>query len=197
MRKEKGSKKKLFVILGAGFIVLSMVLSIFGIFIDNQSQSIPDYNKHSFKVIDNGYKTKINGTYKEFRYYPADLENINLSSGILSQIQNSQAIAFVFDPEDNITDNLLYIDLIRYEMESQVDKPVYFGVSKNSTKYPLSVVNCSSATDYLPIIMINSSADTGFYITEDNPYCIIMNARLKNILAAKDRLLYAYYGIMQ
>jgi hypothetical protein len=196
MKEHRNKGKKLSVILVTAFIVFSMVISIFAIVVDNQSQSIPDYNKHSFRFTDNGYKTKINKTYIEFYYYPSDLEEINLSSEIISKIKNSQGIGFVFDPEDNITDNLLYIDVMRYDLETQLDKPVYFGISSNSTKYALSVVNCSSAADYLPIIIINTSADTGFHVS-DNPNCIILNARLKNLLAAKDRLVYAYYGVMQ
>ncbi|MGV8141343.1 MAG: hypothetical protein ACP5NW_02795 [Candidatus Woesearchaeota archaeon] len=195
MRDKHKDKKRFSVILVTAFIVFSMVVSIFAIVLDNQSQSIPDYNKYSFAFTDVGYKTKINNKYLDFYYYPADLENINMSSDIISLLKNSQSIGFVFDPEDNVTDNLLYIDVIRYDLQTQLDKTVDFGISQNSTKYILPVMDCSSAAEYYPIIIIDTSSDDGFAVS-DNPYCIVMNARLKNILAAKDRLVYSYYGVM-
>lgn len=200
MKKHKSSGKKLSVILVTGFIVFSMVISIFAIVLDNPSQDVPSYNKYSFAYTNNnGYKTKINDKYMEFYYYPADLERINLSNEIMTKIKSSGSIAFVFDPNDNRTDNLMFIDAIRYDLESQsqLDKLVYFGITSNSTKYLLTVADCSQATDSQPMILINtSSSDVGFFQTE-NPNCIIMNAKLRDILAAKDRLVYTYYGVMK
>ena len=196
MKKRKDSKK-LMVILVSIIIVSSMIISIFAIVVDNQNQNSLDYNKHSFTVLDNGYKTKINGTYMDFYYYPSDLERISLSPGILSKIRGAQALAFAFDPNVNVTDNLLYVDTFRYDIQTQMDKPVYFGITGKSDKYgSLPIVGCENATSYLPLILINIYADTGFNVSEEYPNCIIMNGKLKEILALKDRLVYGYYGIM-
>jgi hypothetical protein len=204
-------KKRISIIFTVGIAII-MVASIFAIVIDNQSQGLPQYNKHSFVLTNaneltgtNGYKTKINGTFQEFYYYPSDLERINLSSNIITTIKNGQGIGFIFNPEENLTDNLQYIDVIRYELQSQIDKPVYFGITQNSskydlpvaTKYSLPIVDCDSATAQFPLILINTSLDTSFIESTNNPNCIIMNAKLRELLAAKDRLVYSYYDIMK
>jgi len=199
MKKNKSDKKKWTVIIVSAFIVFSMVISIFAIIIDNQNSGTLSYNKHSFIMTDTGFKTKISGKYMDFYYYPSDIERINISSDIISKIQQSQGIAFVFDPFDNVTDNLQYIDVVRYEAQSQFDKPVYFGITANSSNYALPIVDCGNATSAFPFIMIdtsNNAQGATFSISKDNPNCIIMNARLKDLLAAKDRLVYTYYDIM-
>ncbi len=204
MKEKKNNKKKWMVIIVAGIIVFSMVMSIFAVVLDNMDQAIPNYNKHSFVSTDNGYKTKINGAYMNFYNYPGDLENIPLSTDIASKLKKGQGIGIIFNPEEEIQDNLQYIDVVRYELQLEIDKPVYFGITKNTTqtdlsvatKYSLPVVECDSATAEFPLILINISMNTSFIISDTNPNCIIMNAKLRNILAAKDRLLYTYYGVM-
>jgi len=81
-------------------------------------------------------------------------------------------------------------------LQSELDKPTYFGIITNSTKYTLPVVVCANATAEFPLIMINISSNTSFYVSQEYPNCIIMNAKLKELLAAKDRLVYTYYGVM-
>jgi hypothetical protein len=196
MRERKNNKKKWMGILVAAIIVFSMVISIFAVVVDNQSQSLPDYNKHSFMNTNNGYKTKINGKYIEFYNYPSDLERITIETGVMAKIKNSQGMAFIFNPEEPVVDNLQYIDLIRYDLQSQLDKPTYFGITQNSTKYTLPIIGCANATAEFPLILINVSSNTSFYVSEEYPNCIIMNAKLRDLLAAKDRLVYTYYGVM-
>jgi len=193
--KYERNKKRTNIIFTVG-IAFIMIASIFAIVLDNQSQGSNDYNKHTILSSGNGYKTKINGKYMEFYYYPGDLERIPLSADVMAKIKNSQGVAFIFDPTENVSDNLQYIDVIRYDLQTQMDKPTYFGITKNSTKYTLSIVTCANATQAFPFILINMSTDTGFNVSTDNPNCIIMNAKLRDLLAAKDRLIYTYYGVM-
>jgi hypothetical protein len=175
-----------------------MVASIFAFVVldTGQSDNSPTYNGKKFTITDNGYKTQINGKYIDFYYYPGDLERISLDPNIMAKIKASQGVVFVFDPEDNVTDNLVYIDVMRYELQSQIDKPVYFGITKNSTKYTLPVVDCRNSSFYMPFILINSSSTTNFNVSQEYPDCIIMNGKLKELLALKDRFVYTYYGIM-
>lgn len=199
MKHKKDDKKKWTIIIVSAFIVFSMIISIFAILVDNQDSGTPDYNKHSFVTTTTGFKTKIAGNYINFDYYPSDIENINISSNIISTFTQSVGVAFVFDPNDNITENLQYIDLLRYDLQSQLNKTVYFGITTNSSAYTLPVVSCDNATAAFPFIMINTTDNidgTYYSVSNANPNCIIMNARLKDLLAAKDRLVYTYYGIM-
>jgi len=196
MRDKKDNKKKWMGILVAGIIVFSMIISIFAIVVDNQSQTTPDYKTHSFMTTNTGFKTKINGKYFDFYNYPTDLERIPLDASVLAKIKTGQGMAFIFDPTDNTTDDLQYIDLIRYDLQTQMDKPTYFGITENSTKYSLPVLSCANSTAEFPLVLINISSDTSFYSSQDYPNCIIMNGKLKELLADKDRLVYTYYGIM-
>ncbi len=195
MKKRNDNKKKWGVIITTSIIVFSMVFSIFAIMIDNQSQGVPDYNKHSFVMTNDGYKTKISGKYLNFYYYPTDIEYIQLDSSITTMIKNSQGIAIAFNPNDTI-DNLQYIDLIRYDLQTQLDKPTYFGMTQKSSSYELAVVGCANSTIEFPIIIINASASTEFVRSSENPSCIIMNGKLKSLMATKDRLVYSYYNVM-
>jgi hypothetical protein len=203
MKKRAEEKKKWPIILVAGFIMFSMIISIFAIVLDNQSSSVPDYNKNSFVVTTNGYKTEINGKYMDFYYHPLDVESIKFDKYITYQLQGMSGLGIVFDPNQNITDNLIYIDVFRYDLQMQLDKDLYYGILNASEKYPnIPVVNCSVATPEYPLIVINtnitnSDRNTMFSISEENSNCIILNAKLRDLLAAKDRLVYTYYGVME
>lgn len=198
MRKDRyEQKKKRTGIVITVIMAFLMIASIFTIVIDNQSQGIPNYNGHKFVGTDYGYKTKINGQYMDFYYHPSDLERISMSPDIIRLINSSTGIAFVFNPEDNVSDNLQYVDIVRYDLSSQIDKLVYFGMTQESDKYQFTIVDCANATKEFPFVVMNYSVDTGFHVSQDNPYCIIMNAKFMELLAAKDRLVYSYYGIME
>ncbi len=205
MKQDKREKRKQRVNIIMTIIVgVLMVASIAGYaIIDNGSVSGNlKYNKNSFSVIQDNYgnsyyRTKINNKYMDFYYYPSDIERINYSSDITPLLKNSQAVVFAFDPNDNSSDDLVFIDTIRYDLGQQLDKPTYFGILNASSNYQLPVISCMNASYYTPMFIINISTDTGFEASSGNPYCIYMNAKLKDILAAKDRIVYTYYGVMQ
>lgn len=196
MRHRKDNKRKWGVIITTAIIVFSMIFSIFAIVIDNQSQSIPQYNKHSFTLTEYGYRTKVADKYLDFYYYPTDIERITIDATIVNTLKNSEGIAVVFNPNDNITANLEYIDLIRYELPLQLDKTIYFGITEQSSRYGLQILGCENSTEMYPLILINISSNTSFVKSQEYPGCFIMNAKLKDLIAARDRMIYSYYGIM-
>jgi hypothetical protein len=168
-----------------------MIISIFGVMLGNPDQTLK-YGKQKFTPLDNGYITTINGESLLFQYYPSELERINLSEDIQSKIANSQAIIIVFNP--NMTDEeLQYIDYIRYELQTKIEKPMGFGILKESEKYALNILSCDNATNEIPFIIINDSSETAFSMQGD---CIYMNARLRDNIAAAERLIYTSYGVM-
>ncbi len=191
-RKEKTNYGMIFF---AVFIILSMVFSIFIIILDNPSQGTLVYNKKDFSVTETGtYKVKIDGKFMEFNYYPSELERIPLSPETLSTIKKAQNVIVIFDP-NMTTEDLMFSDLARFELQTQLPVSLGFAMTKDSALYALPVVQCEQATAEYPIIFINSSSTTGF-ITTENPYCIVMNGRLREIVASKDRLVYTYLGVM-
>jgi len=189
--KQKNNSKK-YVIIMAVFICLSMIVSIFAVVLDNPENNL-SYGKYNFKVTDNGYKTKIDGKYYDFQYFPSELESINMSASTRDTIKNSQMVIIVFDP-DSGQDNLIYTDFTRFDLVAQLGKPVGFGVTNMSSQYAFNLLDCNNASKPVPIILINISSVPSIYESGDG--CIIMNARLKDIVAAKDRLLYSVLGVM-
>jgi hypothetical protein len=190
MRKEKN--KKIGVIIFTLFISLTMILSIFAIVLDNQDNSLK-YNGFKFSLTNDGYRVKINNTTDTFQYYPAELENFNLSQSTKDLLSNSVAVALLFDPNSTV-DDLSYIDYARFNFDNVIDKPVYFGITQESEGYTLPVLTCENATAEIPFIVFNSSSETS--IVENNN-CIILNAKLKEILAVEERIAYQMLGVMK
>lgn len=189
--------KKMYVIIFAIIVSLSMIGSIFGIILDNYQTNKIKYGKYSFTVTNAGtYNVKINGKMTEFMYFPTDLERIPFDAGIKDKLLNSQAFVLLFDPVES-NDSLEFIDLMRYELPNQISKQVVFGITRQSDKYIMPVLSCDNATATVPFVIITDSSNTSIVFDPLNNNCIIMNARLKDVLAAQDRLVYTLNGVMQ
>lgn len=193
-RKEK---KNFYVIALAVLITISMIGSIFAIVLDNYQSNNIKYGKYSFVVTNTGtYKVKVNGQFMEFTYFPSDLERIPLDSRVKEKLSNSAAFAIIFDPVES-NQSLEFVDYVRYEIQNQVQKQVFFGITQESERYLLPVLGCDNATAAVPLILIVNSDNTSIAIDKDNENCILMNARLRDIIAAKDRIVYSMNNIMQ
>jgi len=190
MKKEKN--KKWGVIIFTLFISLTMILSIFAIVLDNQSTSLK-YNGFKFLQTNDGYKVNVNGVAYTFQYYPTQLENFNLSQNTNDILSNSVAIAILFDPNSTL-DDLMYIDYARFNFDDRTDKPIYFGITQESETYLFPVLSCDNATAEVPFIVFNISTETS--IVQDNN-CIILNAKLLEIMAVEERISYQMLGVMK
>lgn len=174
------------------FIALSMILSIFAIVLDNQSNQLK-YNGYKFSLTNEGYKVKINGRVHTFQYYPSQLESFNLSDDTKKMLSESVALAMLFSP--NLTaDDLSYIDYSRFDFDDKIDKPVYFAITEESESYLLPILSCENATSEVPFLFFNISTDTSIV---QNGNCIIMNAKLMDIIALEERISYQMLGVMR
>ncbi len=190
MRKKE--PKRWGVILVTLFIALSMILSIFAIVLDNQSNQLK-YNGYKFSLTTEGYKVKVDDRVHTFRNYPSQLESFNFSDSSKNLLSESVAIAMLFNP--NLTvDDLSYIDYSRFDFDDKIDKPVYFAVTEESESYLLPVLGCENATSEIPFLVFNMSTETS--IVEDGN-CIIMNAKLMDIIALEERIAYQMLGVMR
>jgi hypothetical protein len=195
--RHKQKESKTFVIVLAVIITLSMVGSIFGVVLSNYQTDTIKYGKYSFTITNAGtYKAKIDGKMMEFNYYPSELERIPVDPGVKDKILNAQAVVLLFDPVAS-NDSLEYIDFIRYEMQSQFPVQTAFGITNESDKYIMPVLRCENATIEVPFIILNNSANTSIVFDPNNNNCIIMNARLLEVIAAKDRLAYLLNNVME
>lgn len=190
MRKKE--PKRWGVILVTLFIAFSMIISIFAIVLDNQSNNLK-YNSFKFSLTTDGYKVKINDKVHTFQYYPSELENFNLSQNTKDLLSKSIAIALVFDPNSS-QDDLMYIDYARFSFDERTDKPVYFAVTEESDNYLFPVLTCNNATAEIPFILFNISTETSI-VEQGN--CIILNAKLREILALEERISYQMLGVMK
>jgi len=193
--EQRKKRVNIIITIVVGFL---MVASIFAyvIFDTGQSNNELSYNKFTFQTVNNGYRTKINGAYYDFTYYPSELERINISNDIAGKLMNAQGIIFVFDPNETI-DNLQYSDYVRLDLSKQLTTPVIFGITEPSNTYTsMMVLGCTNATAQYPFILLNISSSSTFEQDSKYPDCIIMNAKLKEIIALKDRLVYRMLGVM-
>lgn len=195
--KHKDKDRKTFVIVLAIIITLSMVGSIFGVVLSNYQSDNIKYGKYSFTITNTGtYKVKIDGKMMEFLYYPSELERIHVDPGIKYKILNAQVITLIFDPVES-NDSLEFIDYIRYDIQNQIPKQTVFGITQQSDKYLMPVLSCDNATVEVPLIVVHNSDNTSIVLDNNNDNCIIMNARLREVIAAKDRLVYLVNGVME
>ena len=190
MKKEKS--KKTFIIVITTFIALSMIVSIFAVVVDNQGSKL-EYNNQKFTLTEQGYKTKINGNYYIFQYFPAEIESITLTPEAKSLLDNSQGLIVLFDPNAD-SENLLYLDFARFSMDEKLDRQIFFAVTNESAAYALPVLSCQNATSSLPIIYFNLSTEVS--VTNDGS-CIIANAKLREILGVEERMVYHMLGVME
>ncbi|GIU69929.1 MAG: hypothetical protein KatS3mg002_1165 [Candidatus Woesearchaeota archaeon] len=189
---KKNRSKKWGIIFITLLISLSMILSIFAIVIDNQSTQ-QKYNGYKYIITNEGYKFKINKTIYTFQFHPTQLENINMSQDSKNILSNSMAIVMLFNPNSTL-DDLTYIDYARFDFQEKSGKTVYFAITTESDKYLLPVLSCDNATAEVPFIFFNISTDTSI-VNEGN--CIILNAKLREILSVEERLTYQILGIMK
>ena len=169
-----------------------MILSIFAIVLDNQNNQLK-YNGYKFSLTNEGYKVKVNDKIHTFKYYPSQLEIFNLSDDTKKLLSESVALAMVFNPNSSI-DDLAYIDYARFSFDEKIDKPVYFALTKESESYSLPVLGCENATSEIPFLLFNISTDTSIF-TDGN--CIVLNAKLLDIIAVEERIAYQMLGIMR
>ncbi|MBN2421936.1 hypothetical protein JXB41_01805 [Candidatus Woesearchaeota archaeon] len=194
-KKKKSKGPKIFI---AVFTALIMILSIFGITMNQQdnSNSIV-YNGFGFDVNSERtrYITTSEGNVLEFYVLPSYVDSINVSVDIISLLKNSKYWIVSFDPDYEQND-LVHIDLARFELPSRVINKqigIINAVSENSPDYDLPVLGCDNSSLYMPVIYFNVSNSTKIY---EKDSCIIIQGQGQDFIILMDRLLYGFYGII-
>ncbi|MEM4261290.1 MAG: hypothetical protein QXG00_08655 [Candidatus Woesearchaeota archaeon] len=180
------------------FISLIMILSIFAIIIGNDRNTNNKYNNFKFNI---GYfpdttipyyETRINKQNILFYNFPTEVENINISQNIINLLKDSQFIITTFDPRQNTTD-LQNIDLITFDLQKYLEKPIVRAVITEDKQYSLPVIDCSNATLVTPVLYFRINLETK--ITQEG-YCVVINAERNDLGRIRDILLYRYYGVI-
>lgn len=189
MRKEKKSKWGTFWVIFISFIMVSSVIG----FLYGGERDQFKYKDLKFTRTQNQWSTIINDRQLTFDYFPTDVEQINISSDIITILLNKPEIDTTSQVNDTFSEE---IALAQYNMGLTLNNlNVYIrrGFTQNNT-FNLPMITCENATMAVPIIYFKQSNETKITI-EDN--CIIAEARNNiDILRIKDRLLYSMLGMI-
>lgn len=193
-RERRKEKKKRFwtnIVLAVMFVFIVVGMTLGGLGGNFGSNSMK-YGKYKFMQEGNHYITKIEGVPTAFYFHPNQVDKINVSSIIPNKLKEAYLVMLTFDPEEK--NSIQAIELVRFDLSQLLGKVVYNGVLKESLDYDLPIITCANATLQTPVIIFNVS-DTPSIVEQDN--CIYLNAKGKNFLSLRDRLLYSYYGVIQ
>ncbi len=197
MRKSELKIQKRNQIIMAVILVSIMVLSMFGIMLNQGNETIK-YNGIKFEVDteNQGYLAHLEQGKIFFSALPESLENVEFSSNICNSLKNSNTITILFDPT---SENLNFIDFIRLNIQKAIKDQISFAITETSDVYPLYPVgNCSMATPENPILFLNyNKNNTIVSFKEQSANCFVASAKDNSFIILRDRLLYCYYGVME
>ncbi len=159
----------------------------------------------SEKVRHNGFKftylpsqriwmASINDRSTAFAFLPEEVMDINMTSGIGERMRDRLEIDATYDFNSTFKES---IALAFHQLSLTLNEhEVYLrqgATSNNSFKLP--IIDCSHASQSVPVVYFRQSNSTGINL-EGN--CIIANAASNSdVIKAKDRLVYEYFGIIK
>lgn len=191
-RQERRKKVVMSIILSA-----LMILSLAGIYLSSSSAqgSFKEFGVR-FSVVpgSNGvnlYEGKVGGVKRSFYFLPSALLGIDYPSEANDVLRSSEALIVSFDPNSSV-DSKQYIDLVRFDLFNNLDKPVISAQESDSGEYFLPVVGCDNASASLPVVLFRE--DDNLSVSFDNN-CLVMQGKGGDFLALRDKFLYEYYGI--
>jgi hypothetical protein len=195
-KKEKVSKKMIWTLIIGGL----MIASVFGIMFSsyNSDREQLDYGDYRFQRTSSGWSIDVNSQRVDFTYFPADLEDMNISREVADKIMESKVVYITFNPNIKRVQNF---ELMRYELANVFGQALGIyampGITEENDDYAQPVVNCENATAILPVIRIvakNETEATTAYLDGD---CIVLKADEYSTMLLKDRLLYGMLGIIE
>lgn len=189
-RKEKKKFKK--EVIWTLFIAIVMISSIIGFIYSGGNEADYTY-KDKFKFIRTDRNSFIyideNDNQYTLRYLPYEVEQFNITTKIVPPM-----IYLSFDPNSS---NIEVIELMRFELLEDLKKiniHVTEGITEESESYNMTIIDCTSATPFTPIIQLIGSNNTE--ITENNNCVTLESKDWIDAAKLKDRLLYAALGII-
>jgi len=192
MKREKESKKGMFLVIFIAFIMISSVFAIIFSGYNQQTTSLK-YNDIKFTRENNQWSTNINNQKLLFNYLPTEVEQINLGPDVIFALSNKPEIDTTSEINDTFKEE---IALAQYNMVLALNNlNIYIrpGLTTNNT-FNLPIITCEDASLAVPIIYFKQSNQTK--ITLENN-CIIAEAKNNiDILRIKDRILYSILGII-
>lgn len=191
-RKTKSERNKKIMVFFMAFV---MIGSVFGVifFGYNQQENKVKYNDFVFLKREGLWFTKLNGEEAVFNYLPDNVVNINLSSDILSRLNNLIEIDATSAFNDSFKE---YIALAEHQMTFSLSNFNIYVRSGFTTEneFGMLIITCEDATQNVPVVYFTESNETRVYLQND---CIIAESKDgSDFLRIKDRLVYNILGIL-
>jgi hypothetical protein len=186
-RKRREKRNQILIAILLSFILLGSMLGV----MLNQDEQTFKYKNYKFKVSDQGYTSKINGKVFYFNYLPNNIEEFEIPEEYCQKLRTASQINLLFEPE---TRSSALIDVIRLDIKDNYNQEIISSITEESTKYTMyEVMSCDNATALTPIIFFKEGNNVSLEI-ENN--CLIAQAKDRNFLVFRDRILYCYTGVM-
>lgn len=197
-RKKEGRKKAT---LWFGIIMIAlMVFSVTSVILYNPESTdySMEYGEYEFNLeerSDGGsvLVTDVNGQEVEFQNLPPQVQHIEMDARITSLLHEAQQIGLVADPSIAPA-TAGFVDYARLQISLAIPK-TFNAMSMEDERYQLPVLNCSHANEQMPLVLFNLTNETTA-ISLDG-YCITMSAAERDLMRAKDRLIFEYIGVLQ
>jgi heme/copper-type cytochrome/quinol oxidase subunit 2 len=212
-KKDSNKKNKIILVLiGIVIIILISVLTIYVYNVVKNINNTPkysEYNKFPFQKIEEHWYTMIsydNQPYEAIFYnHPLELEDIDYdnNASILTLNKPHVGIVIAVAPNDNATTVLAASNIARitgkfYKLPTK--SALYVPVNqRNDTNYSHLLVDCSEASEKIPIIYLNGMSNvTSVSIDENNSNCILIRgSSAEEIYKSADLYTYKILGIMK
>ncbi|MFC1648515.1 hypothetical protein ACFL1B_03570 [Nanoarchaeota archaeon] len=194
-RDRRASKRRqqiinwiIIIIMVVGFGFASIVL--YSPASNNQDTISLKYNGYKFVEGPGYYNVKVDGAQRRFYFHPVAVENIRLPAEVISALQPSPVITLTFDP---YSDDIETIELVKYQLDMNLDKVIYPGVINSSELYGYPILSCANASPQFPMIYLETSNTTK--TTYENG-CVIIQARESDLLRSAERIMYEILGVI-
>jgi len=193
MKKEEKKKfwsKQNIVAMSIAFIMITSAIGyMWGKDIENVK-----YKEYSFSRGAGEWTLKFNKAKISFNYLPSEVEDINVSTEIITKLKGLIEIDTTSDENDSYSE---IIAQAQYSMAQNLGlvSNTYLRLGMTSeNQFNLPVITCKDATAAIPVLYFKKSNITEIDI-KDN--CITAKAKSEiDILRIKDRLLYGILGII-
>lgn len=194
MARKKLFHKKVWVSL---FIAAIMILSVFGFMMSyqtGQTGGTEEYNGHKLVQTQQGLMTKVNGKEAYFDYYPASLEQLNMSDAIKTELKNSKSFWVTYDPDSDFAQAMAEI---QFDMEQNLFDVAEIYVARgltNAKEYALPEITCANATATMPVIYLKKGEKTQIESTDN---CITLTTVTEPELRMyHNKIAYILFGVM-
>jgi hypothetical protein len=183
------------------FMIVVMLMSTLAYYITTPTgESQMEYGDYEFYMVplpDLGptagyYATEIDGQEIQFQSLPIHVTYLELDPQAIALLQNAGQVALSASTNESL-ENASNIDYARLQLGLAIPK-AFNAMADNDERYTLPVFTCAQATPQLPVLLLNSSNQTGVRV---EGACIILNAESRQLMQYKDRIIFEYHGILK